>query len=352
MNRLYILYHKSILNVNKLIMNLCLICYVSQSMEITKCNKMWGVTQDANGEMLYKVSMYMCIEDPYNIYKSTYLRSSKSSDTTLSNYSTTIEPTTTTTIVPTTTTTIVPTDVITSAGIPNINTTNITFLFENKSQPTNESANRTNPTSLRTQRTNKEITQVNQQKNILHIILIISGIVLIHIIVIGTIYYKKRHRKIQQDKSGSHLNTPIRKHQLKPFANEVPSNFKPDENITMHKKKHPIPRVLNKPSYTTRKKPLAVNTLSKQSRTLNIKHDALTPNTKKILDESKRSVKTWYKKTFPSELRQSSNDIPLPPSYAITPSLPDRNGNVKLMVNQKEEDIRRIDEHQPSFFAR
>ena len=47
------------------------ICFV-HSMDYTNCNKLWGVTQDANGRMLYKVGMYMCVEDPYNIYKNAY----------------------------------------------------------------------------------------------------------------------------------------------------------------------------------------------------------------------------------------------------------------------------------------
>ena len=42
------------------------------SNDYSNCNKLWGVTQDANGKMLYKVGMYMCVEDPYNIYKNSY----------------------------------------------------------------------------------------------------------------------------------------------------------------------------------------------------------------------------------------------------------------------------------------
>ena len=58
---------------------------------------------------------------------------------------------------------------------------------------------------------------------------------------------------------------------------------------------------------------------------------ALTPYTKQILDESKKSVTTWYKKTFPGELLDSSNDTPLPESYAMRKSQPDKDGNVKLI---------------------
>ena len=46
--------------------------YFVNSLEYSSCNKLWGVTQDANGKMLYKVGMYMCVEDPYDIYKNAY----------------------------------------------------------------------------------------------------------------------------------------------------------------------------------------------------------------------------------------------------------------------------------------
>lgn len=67
--------HKSrnILNIVYNLLSIGSLCslfiYTCSGMEYSSCNKLWGVTQDANGKMLYKVGMYMCIDDPYKIYK-------------------------------------------------------------------------------------------------------------------------------------------------------------------------------------------------------------------------------------------------------------------------------------------
>lgn len=35
------------------------------------CNKLWGMTNDLNGITVSKISIYMCIDDPYNLYQNT-----------------------------------------------------------------------------------------------------------------------------------------------------------------------------------------------------------------------------------------------------------------------------------------
>jgi hypothetical protein len=355
MKRFYNLYNKFTQHVIGTIIGLLVYTSVSNSMEISQCNKMWGVTQDANGEMLYKVAMYMCIEDPYNIYKNTYLKSSNTitSSTVLPN-----QTNVTTTSVPIITTTPLPNQTVNKTFNNSYvsSTTTISPLLENENQfidgKTNTSRkNITNATNLRTSQVTKPNHQVNTEDDSVKIILIISGIVLAHIALVGVVYYKKRKRKVQDNKIQKSLQPlpPVRKPQLKPFANDVHPHPNKHQQVsnTHHKKEN----VTNKPFYNTRKKPLSVNINQHKTSNTNTNANTLTPNTKQIFDESQRSVKKWYKKTFPSELRQSSNENPLPPSYAMKPSLPDENGNVKLMVDQKERDIRRNNPTHPSNFA-
>lgn len=109
--------------------------------------------------------------------------------------------------------------------------------------------------------------------------------------------------------------------------------------------------------YQTRKERLNINTKSKHKKELNINHQALTPNTKQILDESHRSVKTWYKKTFPGEILQSENDIPIPPSNNIKPfELPRQNNNIRLVSSESNDshaNRNNLNHHKhPSYFAR
>jgi len=355
MKRFYNLYNKFTQHVIGTTIGLLLYMGVSKSMEISQCNKMWGVTQDANGEMLYKVAMYMCIEDPYNIYKNTYLKSSNTiTSSTLFPNQTGI----TTTSVPNTSTTSLPNQTVDDIlnNSYTISTTTISPLLKNENQSISENENTsyeniTMHTNLRISRVDNTTYQENAENDIVKTILIISGILLAHIVLVGVVYYKKRKRKVQDNKIQKSLQPPppVRKPQLKPFANDVHPH--PNEHASVSNIRHKKENITNKPFYNTRKKQLSVNINQHKSSKPISNTNTLTPNTKQIFDESQRSVKKWYKKTFPSELRQSSIDNPLPPSYAMKPSLPDENGNVKLMVDQKERDIRRNNPNNPTNFA-
>lgn len=361
------------------------------TIDINNCNKMWGVTQDANGEMLYRVEMYMCIEDPYNIYKSTYLKTSLPSSinnlsmTTVNVNSSTNNTISTPTLTENQSNTLENTSIYDnssqnttnispfSKNKTNINIKNNTF-NENNTNHENSTILENNVTSVNLRSTSSKTSPLttspsNIKDNTLHTVLIICGIIFIHMVLVGVVYYIKRKRKKQKDKDNKRRNQKkasnhfIRKPQLKPFANEV----HPDPNQHRNLQSHPhhqqqqhnphITNVTNQTFYNTRKKhPPSVNTQQHpHKKQLNLNHQALTPNTKQILDESTRSVKKWYKKTFPAELRQSSSDAPLPPSNIKTlkPNLPNDNGNgtVKLMVHQKEREIQQNNPQHPSFFA-
>lgn len=360
------------------------------SMDINQCNKMWGVTQDANGAMLYKVEMYMCIEDPYNIYKTTYLKSSTnplssnvvplnfdlSNDTNKTNnsvFNLTNDgnnntnnnnnndslvnndlDTFTTTISPfSKNKTKVDTEINTSNSINNTyaNITNHTKnLEENISASVNLRAQRSIESSSNISTTNNDLAQT---------IIIIISIIFGHMILVALVYYKKRRCKVQQDNSKANTKPKSnatsqykRKPTLKPFIKELPY----DPNLTASYLKnlqgpppypHKHPPHINQPPihppYTTRNNNLSINTAEKQKRQLNINHEALTPNTKQIYEESSRSLKKWRKKTFPQELRQSSKD-----EHKV---IPDKNGNVKLMVEKKGKEIQKKNSRHPSFFA-
>lgn len=349
------------------------------TIDINNCNKMWGVTQDANGEMLYRVEMYMCIEDPYNIYKSTYLKTSLPSSinnlsmTTVNFNSSTNNTVSTPTLNENQPNTLENISVYdnSSQNATNIspfskNKTNINI--ENNTFYENNTIRENNATSVNLRSTSSKTSPLttspsNIKDSTLHTVLIICSIIFIHMVLVSVVYYIKRKRKKQKDKDNKRRNQKkasnhfIRKPQLKPFANEVHPDPNQHRNTHNHQHQSHGKNVTKQTFYNTRKKhPPSVNTQQHpHKKQLNLNHQALTPNTKQILDESTRSVKKWYKKTFPAELRQSSSDAPLPPSNINTlkPNLPNDNGNgaVRLMVHQKERENQQNNPQHPSFFA-
>lgn len=223
--------YKNVLSKNLNYYNLCiLICLfifnTINCLEMSNCNKMWGVTQDANGKMLYKVEMFMCIEDPYNIYKNTYLKASKPTTETLenivyndtNNISTKINNTNITNKinelqkhVETTTSQIISTTTI-SPFIGN-ETKNITRNYS-------LTVNKTLSTNLRTSRNINEdqVTPVENKDNVI-VIVVILGTCSTMLIAMGIIYYKKRKSRIHQDKLS--CKVPKRKPTIKPFEKNI-----------------------------------------------------------------------------------------------------------------------------------
>ena len=57
------------------IINLLLLFFLtfqlSNCENMENCNKLWGMTNDLNGITVSKISIYMCIDDPYNLYQNT-----------------------------------------------------------------------------------------------------------------------------------------------------------------------------------------------------------------------------------------------------------------------------------------
>lgn len=348
--------YKNILCKNLNNYNLCILIFLFifstiNCLEMSNCNKMWGVTQDANGKMLYKVEMFMCIEDPYNIYKNTYLKSSEPTSETLKNIvyndikNTTnnisnltndknitdtinkiqehIETTTSSSYIDTT---------------QHLYTTTISPFIENKTKNITENIslieNKTLSTNLRSIRNINEnqVTPVENKDNVI-VIVVILGTCSTMLVAMGIIYYKKRKSRIHQDKLS--CKVPKRKPTIKPFEKNVDNVENP---INDNGNDKDLKNVTTKKLYITRKDRLNINTTSNHKKELNKNSNALTPNTKQILDESQRSVTRWYKKTFPGEILQSDNDIPLPPSNNIKPfELPSQNNNIRLVSSDSND---------------
>ena len=89
---------------------------------------------------------------------------------------------------------------------------------------------------------------------------------------------------------------------MKPDPTKI--KVKPNNNIPLNKQ--PKPQVK-----------LSVDT--NKGKELKLNHKALTPNTKQILNESEASIKNWYKKTFKNELKECSDDVPMPPVSKVYP---------------------------------
>ena len=138
-----------------------LFIFIVQCLSIENCNKMWGMTNEINGVQVSKIGIYMCIEDPLNIYNQnkpsidsnnivltndnlninnyniTIQKLLNSTNTTIYNYSNfssyiSPTPTTTTILSPTTTTTLYPTSTTTTLSPTTTTTTLSPTTISNK----------------------------------------------------------------------------------------------------------------------------------------------------------------------------------------------------------------------------
>lgn len=347
------------------------------SSDYSNCNKLWGVTQDANGKMLYKVGMYMCVEDPYNIYKNSYSSmpppllnvnslpiplnktniSIGGNITTISpnitknnfnhsiNYTklrnisgilnnshhsttTAISPTTiTTTLSPTTTTTttLSPTTITTTTLSPTTTTTlsPITTTLSPttfKNYTSNQSNQSNQYTNLRSTNGGTTENTTDNSPDIVLIIVIIVIVVILKVLICLVVYHKCKTKKITNE--NVKVET-VEKEITKATTTKI--NVKPNN--------------------------LLVDT-SNKGKELKLNHDALTPNTRKILNESETSVKNWYKKTFKNELKDC-NDVPMPPVskvYPLTNNKQDKPNislkkNVKKLINVHEMKIKNAQQY-------
>ena len=352
---------------------------ISYSMEYSNCNKLWGVTQDANGKMLYKVGMYMCIEDPYNIYRSSGVslpstslisnviqgNTTKNSTNTTKNSTNTTKNSTNTTKNSTNTTNnenntfiISPKNDFESKNITENLTSNNFDIYEKNSSTSTPplvvqtstfppttllpetttsmiKINKTNQTfgftNLRSS-SNKQISTENRGPDVILIIVISSVVCFVLSCSVVAVYYIKKKRKEESD------SNKIQEESLPEQHIKQPQPYK--HRTKQGKRVHPGKNNVK----------LTVDT--SKGRELKINHKALTPNTRQILNESESSIKNWYKKTFRDEIKQCKDDIPMPPVSKV-PSLtlpPNANSttstskfknNVKKLINLKEMEIKR-----------
>lgn len=363
--------------------------YFVNSLEYSSCNKLWGVTQDANGKMLYKVGMYMCVEDPYDIYKNAYsstgptplLQNNSLPNPIKSNVSFLLNDTNVTSTTNTTNVTLRSTTNITNTTLSNqynstnatlsssynatnttnateiynisnathtVNSTNITLTINSTNisplSNKNNSENISYPTSLRVSNP-KSLDQSEQLKKSdpTTTIIIIVSIVGVNIVILGIIVRIKYKRKVKED-----LNK--QKKIIQPQQKETVMS-RPD--LSNRKKTQYVKRNQTKSTKGLNKHnrphqpPLTVNTTdTKRARDLKLNHTALTPNTQHILDESKKSVQHWYQKTFPKDVKSNRHLPPIsrvhPSAHNSTTNSKQSDGRVKELIKQKELSIREI----------
>lgn len=304
------------------------------SNDYSNCNKLWGVTQDANGKMLYKVGMYMCVEDPYNIYKNSY----SSMPTPLLNAnSLPIALNKTNISIGGNITTISPniTKNNFNHSINYTNLTNISDILNNSYHSTTTTLPPTTTTLSPTTFKNYTSNQSNQYTNlrstnggttenttdspdIVLIIVIIVIAVILKVLISLVVYHKCKTKKITNE------NVKVETVE-KEITKATPTKIKVSPNN------------------------LSIDT-SNKGKELKLNHQALTPNTRKILNESETSVKNWYKKTFKNELKQCNDSIPMPPISKVHPMHQYQNTsvnnpskfkkNVKKLINVHEMKIK------------
>jgi len=349
--------------------------YFVHSMDYTNCNKLWGVTQDANGKMLYKVGMYMCVEDPYNIYKNAYssqiappllLENPQPNNITVNNSNNTIQNVTnispkienetknvsiinetffkidnktlntstvaqtttipftttrqiTTPIIPTTTTVSPMSSTTTQQIITTAQQTRTTPRTTTKSQITyteafNKSTNKTNKSYGFTNlrsSSDNEKQKETSKKDEVDVILIV---VICCIVVILNIIGVIVYVKRKKDKINK------KKDQTK-VQDEINTQDNPtDKNIMKQEPKQiKVKPNNNIPLNKQHKPPANLSVDTNKGKELKLNHKALTPNTKQILNESEASIKNWYKKTFKNELKKCGDDVPMPPVSKVYP---------------------------------
>jgi len=349
--------------------------YFVHSMDYTNCNKLWGVTQDDNGKMLYKIGMYMCVEDPYNIYKNAYssqiappllLENPQPNNITVNNSNNTIQNVTnispkienetknvsiinetffkidnktlntstvaqtttipftttrqiTTPIIPTTTTVSPMSSTTTQQIITTAQQTRTTPRTTTKSQITyteafNKSTNKTNKSYGFTNlrsSSDNEKQKETSKKDEVDVILIV---VICCIVVILNIIGVIVYVKRKKDKINK------KKDQTK-VQDEINTQDNPtDKNIMKQEPKQiKVKPNNNIPLNKQHKPPANLSVDTNKGKELKLNHKALTPNTKQILNESEASIKNWYKKTFKNELKKCGDDVPMPPVSKVYP---------------------------------
>lgn len=405
--------HKSS-NILKIVYNLlsisslCSLCslfvYTCNGMEYSSCNKLWGVTQDANGKMLYKVGMYMCIDDPYKIYKNMQSISGDTMSDTISpmssittnnisdllnatnispisseklsrdvdlnvsgdiikdNYTT--DKTTTTTFYAQTTTlspsqTTTPTPAQTTTLTPSQTTTHVSSDVSTNIKPYNsKEVNRDNYTygknntnlNLNSLRSTKKGSE-NNTNDILIIILIVLCVCIVNVIVCSYLYL--RYKKIR------HLNSKVEDENAElPLPPPPPTINKVQPSKNKSRLQRGVNMIIPRKTIDTH---LRVDT-NKPARELKLNHKALTPNTRKIFDTSVVSMQSWYEDTFKNELGFNSKNVPKPPSKSVETMKPPQHAtvsyknddfklknNVKRLINKKEQEIKKFSKNSRHF---
>ena len=339
-----------------------LIFNLLQVVSIENCNKMWGMTNEINGVQVSKIGIYMCIDDPLNIYKSSLNTDSsniilnnkdssinKNTLENILNYSnisifnisnitngtsyitTTLDPTTTTTTLHPTTTTLHPTTTTlhpTSTTLhPTSTTLHPTSTTSNpttttlhptsiSSNPTTKTLHPTTTTSLDTttkkiininnytakdnfySKNSEEVININDTNNALIIALIITSI--LSVLCFCIICFIKKNYCLTKC---SNLYITF----VKSKKTNVSNVQSPQKKITPINTMPPVPKLITDTTTINISNSRPLTPVNNQR--LKLSSDILNVTTPKTNE--------WYKNTFKNEINLFNDEIneepPMPP---------------------------------------
>lgn len=178
----------------------------------------------------------------------------------------------------------------------------------------NKSTNKTNKsygfTNLRSSADNEKQKETSKKDEVDVILIVVICCIVVILNIIGVVVYIKCkkdtiNKKKDQTKVQDEMNTqdnPTDKNIMKQEPKQI--KVKPNNNIPLNKQHKP---------------PINLSVDTNKGKELKLNHNALTPNTKQILNESEASIKNWYKKTFQNELKECGDDVPMPPVSKVYP---------------------------------
>lgn len=285
--------------------------FLCSSKNINECNKLWGMNNEINGVTVSNIGIYMCIDDPLNIYSSINPPSNnilltdkqlniqnfnetiqrKINNTfNFSNITTTEPPTTTTTEPPTTTTTTEPPTTTTTTEPPTTTTEPPTIVITTPPPPTPTNYYETNPSNI------TEDPSPNKTDDDVPLIVTLTTLsvvlCLLFCIRCNPLIYefcKRKCKKLTEKKTLQRKVTP-------------PTNFKIQENPKTRK--------------------ISPIKIPPKHHAIDMPPQVITPKRKVSLGFNTMGAQNdWYRETFKTELSEFK-DVESSPGPPPAPKLP------------------------------
>ena len=287
--------------------------FLCSSKNINECNKLWGMNNEINGVTVSNIGIYMCIDDPLNIYSSINPPSNnilltdkqlniqnfnetiqrKINNTfNFSNITTTEPPTTTTTESPTTTTTTEPPTTTTTTEPPTTTTTEPpTIVITTPLPPTPTNYYETNPSNI-TEDPSPIKTDNDDVPLIVTLTTLSVVLCLLFCIRCNPLIYefcKRKCKKLTEKKTLQRKVTP-------------PTNFKIQENPKTRK--------------------ISPIKIPPKHHAIDMPPQVITPKRKVSLGFNTMGAQNdWYRETFKTELSEFK-DVESSPGPPPAPKLP------------------------------